>query len=456
MKYLLADIGSTHTKVIAIDLDNKKVMGNARSFTTVATDIIEGFNNALGILESQIGRHNYDKTFIASSAKGGLKMISVGLVPSITGKASKLAVTGAGAKLYNNYSYELTSSDLKEIVEINPEIVLLTGGTDGGNSEIILKNAKKLADLNGDFYIIYAGNCKCVDEIQEIFGDSSKLKITSNVISKFDKLNIEPVKKCIRELFIKNIISAKGLDKIQAICDGDIIPTPLAFMNGLEIIGSEFPKLMAFDIGGATADVYSLNDGLPKNEGVQYSGFVEPFNKRTVEGNIGMRYSISFVQDEQVMHRICTNINVQQNEVEKFIDKCMKNPDYLATTEIEKIIEQEICKMAVDLSTNMHVGCYETAYTLLGEVKVQYGKDLTNTEYVIGAGGAIVNSQNPKNILEGCTYKVSDGNLLKPIKCQYIIDKRNLISAIGLMYNENEEIILKLIEIIKNELIYLS
>lgn len=455
MKYLLSDIGSTYTKVVALDLSAKKVLGFAKSFTTIEDDVEIGFNNAISLLREQIGDVSFDKTIVSSSAKGGLKMISVGLVPSLTVKAAQLAATSAGAKLYDSFSYELTQHDIEKIVSIAPEIVLLTGGIDGGNKEVVLNNARLLADTYGDFAVVYAGNSKCVDEIELIFKDKKQLKVAENVMPVFNKLNIEPAKDCIRELFIENIILAKGLDNLQSKLVLDIVPTPLAFMSGLEMLSTSLGKIMAFDLGGATSDVYSINPGTPTRPDVHLHGFLEPVNKRTVEGDIGMRYSLNFMHEQDNITKVATTLSLPEDKVLQYVDKCIKSPWLLPSDELEQQIEKEIAKQAILESCNRHSGYYETSYTLLGEISVQFGKDLTNTEYVIGAGGSIVNGTSPKEILEACKYELANPNILKPINPKFLLDTKNLITSIGLMRFEPKEIIETAVEILQNELVTL-
>lgn len=52
---LLMDFGSTYTKVTAVDVDSETLLGTASSYTTVQTDIGEGLQNALNILEQKTG-----------------------------------------------------------------------------------------------------------------------------------------------------------------------------------------------------------------------------------------------------------------------------------------------------------------------------------------------------------------------------------------------------------------
>ena len=162
--YLAIDFGSTYTKLTAIDLDNEVILATAKDITTVEDDIMIGFNKAFNKLKIEINKKiNFDEiSFVnktaCSSAAGGLKMVAIGLVPELTAEAAKKAALGAGARVIKTYAYELNSRELEEIKNTALDIILLAGGTDGGNKECIIHNAKMLAEFKVKIPVVVAGN----------------------------------------------------------------------------------------------------------------------------------------------------------------------------------------------------------------------------------------------------------------------------------------------------------
>ena len=144
---LLIDFGSTYTKVTAVDVEQEVILGTASAMTTVTTDITDGLDRALATLADKIGARSYAKTLACSSAAGGLKMVAIGLVPELTAEAAKRAALGAGAKVLGVFCHELSELEMAEIATLAPEIILLAGGTDGGNKEVLLHNAAMLAQM---------------------------------------------------------------------------------------------------------------------------------------------------------------------------------------------------------------------------------------------------------------------------------------------------------------------
>ena len=187
--FLLIDFGSTYTKLTAVDMESERLLGTAAAYTTVQTDINDGLKAGLALLEQKTGKLSFEKCYACSSAAGGLRMITSGLVPELTGEAAKLASLGAGAKVVGTYAFQLTEDDMEDIRAAKPDIFLLVGGTDGGNTECILHNAKMLAALPADFPIVIAGNRTAARECQRILA-GHEVYVCPNVMPKFGVLQI--------------------------------------------------------------------------------------------------------------------------------------------------------------------------------------------------------------------------------------------------------------------------
>lgn len=441
MQILTADIGSTYTKLTAIDTIEKRIIATSQAFTTIETDVMEGFSNAFNLLRESVGGFSYDELFCCSSAAGGLKMVALGLVPGLTAKAARLAAASAGAKVVKTFSFEISQAEQQEIFDINPDLVLLCGGTDGGNKEVILANARRLAAINRPFTIIAAGNKSASFELEDIFSNAAKpFVITDNVMPEFNKLNIEPARQAIKDLFIGRIIEAKGLSRIQRLCKSDIIPTPLAVLNACELLSrgtalnDGVGDLVAVDLGGATTDVYSISEGKPTLENVTVRGLPEPVAKRTVEGDLGMRYSLLSLAEELDKNGSSGNQDIDPLKMKEWINRCIQNPATLPQSgSIEQRMEEWLARGAVRVAMERHAGTYEPVFTPFGQVFMLTGKDLSAVPYVIGIGGAIINAAHPAYILSGVKSSPSDFVFAKPRNPHYMIDKSYVFASMGLI-----------------------
>lgn len=439
---LLIDFGSTYTKLTAVDIKKEEIIGTAKALTTVESDIMVGFDNAYKILQEKISglNINFIDQLACSSAAGGLKMIAIGLVPELTAEAAKRAALGAGAKILGVYSYELSRSEIEEIVQRKPDIILLAGGTDGGNKDCIIHNAKLISEHLKNVPIVVAGNKNARDEIEDIFKDKDVFyKATENVMPKFNQINVEPAREVIREIFMAKIIEAKGMKKAESFISGILMPTPAAVLKAAQVLADGSDKeegigeLIIVDIGGATTDIHSIGTGEPTKVGVTLRGLQEPYSKRTVEGDLGMRVSSESLWEAAGTRRIKKFIPETPYEIEERCKYLQKNIYEIPSIKEEIEFDEALGMTATEIAMERHVGTVESVYTPMGVVYSQVGKDLLDVKWLIGTGGVLVHSEDPKKILSAGLFSMENPSYLKPTNPKILIDKAYILSAMGLL-----------------------
>ena len=452
---LLIDFGSTYTKVVSADVDDARLLGVASAYTTIQTDINDGLENALRILEKTTGKIEYKERYAASSAAGGLRMLASGLVPELTAEAAKSASLGAGAKVLKTYSYELTEDDAEEIIKTNPDIFLLVGGTDGGNSACILHNAETLAKAGGDFPIILAGNRVAARQCERILA-GREVHICENVMPKFGVLNTAPAQAEIRNVFLKRIILAKGLSKASELISGIMMPTPSAVMEAVKLLseGTEnqqgLGELIAVDVGGATTDIYSVSEGLPDDARTVIKGLPEPYIKRTVEGDIGMRYSIRGIADAAGIKQIASIAGLSEERTKELINYLAEHTDVLPCDAEMRRLDSALASMAVRTAVTRHAGRIEETYGMMGTTFVQTGKNLMNVNKIVFTGGSLIHTDNIGRVASYALYDEHDPSSLKPKRADALVDKKYIVAAMGLLSKVYPEAALN---IMKKELI---
>jgi uncharacterized protein (TIGR01319 family) len=448
---LLIDFGSTYTKITAVDIRSKYVIGSSKAFTTIETDICEGLNNAITNLRKKYGEINIKEMYACSSAAGGLKMIAVGLVPDLTAEAAKRAALSAGAKVMKVYSYELNDTEAKEIEQLRPDIILLTGGTDGGNREVIFHNAEVISKLHIKVPIIIAGNKSVQQNVAKIL-QNKEITICENVMPELGELNIEPARLAIREVFLQKIIYAKGLSKVKDLIEGILMPTPSAVLSAAKLLaqGTENEKgigdLIVVDVGGATTDIHSIAEGLPSKGGVLLKGLPEPLVKRTVEGDLGVRYSADSLIESCTMKEMVNKSELNEKQIIEYIKLIKENPSFVPDNDIYERCDFSLASLAVKNAVNRHVGTIETHYTPFGATYVQTGKDLTTTRKIIGTGGPIINCNRVTDILEQSLFDETMPTVLKPVRGEFYVDYKYILAAMGLLAVKYEDIALNIMK----------
>ena len=454
---LLIDFGSTYTKLTAVDLDSETILGTAQSFTTIQTDINDGLENGLALLRQKIGDVSFQETYACSSAAGGLRMVTSGLVPELTGEAAKMASLGAGAKVVGIYAFQLTEDDLDDIRAAKPDIFLLVGGTDGGNTECILHNAKMLATMDPDFPIVVAGNRSAARECERIL-QGHEVYICPNVMPKFGVLQVEPTQKKIREIFLNRIIQAKGLSKAAELLSDIMMPTPAAVLSAMELLaqgkGDEpgIGELVAVDVGGATTDVYSIADGMPEHMNTVFKGIPEPFAKRTVEGDIGMRYSIRGILEAAGIQRISQLSGIEEGRVEELVEYLATHTDVVPKEDPElEALDYALASMAIEEAVTRHAGIIEETYTMMGLTYVQSGKNLTKVKQIVVTGGSLIHTKRTAEIAKHAQYSTANPASLRPKSANVWVDRTYILAAMGLLSAHYPETALR---IMKKELEY--
>ena len=406
------DCGSTTTKAIMIEevdgVYRQTFRGEAP--TTVEepfADVTVGVVNSITELQELSGRRLIadDGTIIrrssvdeadgcdvyisTSSAGGGLQMMVAGVVREMTAASAKRAALGAGAIVMDviaSNDRRRPHEQIQRIRELRPDMVLLSGGTDGGNTTQVVQLAELVAPAKprprfGSAYqlpIIFAGNSEARGEIERVFGAADDesggfdLSLVDNLRPTLEQENLGPARDRIHDVFLEHVMAhAPGYDKLIEWTDAPIMPTPGAVGDILQTIArTQGINAVGVDIGGATTDVFSVFDGT--------------FN-RTVSANLGMSYSISNVCAEAGMDDVLrwVHIEMDERELRNRVKNKMIRPTTIPQSAEALVFEQAVAREALRLAYQQHK---EFATTLKGVQQQRTVGDVFSQE----VGGASI------------------------------------------------------------------
>ena len=404
---LATDCGSTTTKAILIE----KVDGEFRQTyrgeapTTVeepAADVTMGVANSVSEIAELAGRRLIDDDgqvirpatdeqgcdiyISTSSAGGGLQMMVAGVVREMTAASAKRAALGAGAIVMDTIATNdkrLPHEQIQRIRELRPDMILISGGTDGGTTQHVVQIAEMVAPAKpqprfGSEYrmpVIFAGNVDARDAITGTFDDSVELSLVENLRPTMERENLSPARDAIHDLFLEHVMAhAPGYDKLISWTDAPIMPTPAAVGNILQQIAERRNvNAVGVDIGGATTDVFSVFEGT--------------FN-RTVSANLGMSYSISNVCAEASLSSILrwVPLDMDERELRNRVKNKMIRPTTIPQTLESLLFEQAVAREALRLAYEQHK---DFATTLKG---VQQQRTVGDTFSQQSSGQTIVNN----------------------------------------------------------------
>jgi uncharacterized protein (TIGR01319 family) len=293
-RVLCLDFGSTFTKAALVDVDDGTLIASATRPTTIGTDLLEGYH----AVRHELGAERVDDVLACSSAGGGLRLAVVGYERSVTAEAGYRVGLSAGARVVHVASGALTAGDVRELKASRPDVVLLVGGTDGGNGEVLCHNAERLGIGRVPAPVVLAGNRDAATEAAgRLTERGRRVVVTANVLPQIGVLDAEPARAAIRAVFIDHVIGGKGLSRGPDLARMVRAATPDAVLAGVGALadgGPGFPgagDVLVVDVGGATTDVYSALAPEGEDATLRKEVVATLWHARTVEGDLGMRWN---------------------------------------------------------------------------------------------------------------------------------------------------------------------
>lgn len=421
---LATDCGSTTTKAILIEKrgEEYRLINRGEAPTTVEApfdDVTIGVLNAMRELEDLTGRQiiqdgtiltpqhdekrGVDLYLSTSSAGGGLQMMVMGVVRQMSAESAQRAALGAGAIIMDVIAIDDGRKDYQKIQrlrELRPDIVLLSGGTDGGTITHLVELGELLiaADPRPRFGtmnlpVIFAGNKDAREEIAHLVNERFDLRIVDNLRPDLDRENLGPAREAIHELFLEHVMQqAPGYSKLMTWTSADIMSTPNAVGKIMVTIAEQRGiNILGVDIGGATTDVFSVFDG-------NYT--------RTVSANLGMSYSICNVMLEAGIQNIrrWLPFDIEEYEVRNRLRNKMIRPTTIPQTYEDLLLEQAVSREALRLAFIHHKqlarglkGVQQQRTISEALEQTETGKTLVQMmklDMIIGSGGVL--SHAPK------------------------------------------------------------
>lgn len=438
---VMVDFGSTYTKLAVADRQEQKIVTTAKFPSTVATDASIALMQCYEAAKAAIGEDNFSGAYkmASSSAAGGLRMGVCGLSKSLSLEAGKCAAFGAGAKILTTQYGRLTEEKIAEIEKLPIEILLITGGYNHGGTAAVLHNVEMIAASDLHMPIVFAGNSDVAGDVRRIMMIARKeCYIVPNIIPDVGQVDSESVEEIIRNLFLKRIINMKGLSTVEKYLDSIVMPTPKAVLSAGRLL-SEGPageeglgELMIVDIGGATTDIHSY--GSQRSfEGAKVIGTPEPYAKRTVEGDLGMRESSDTLLSEAGVKKGLRETGLTEDEIGVIIDHWHDIHEALPANEKEAAVDEFLAQSAVHLSARRHAGLLKR--TAMSDIKfVQLGKNLTDVKRIIGTGGPLVFGGKGLKLLQNALKNPEkEMEILLPVDAEVLLDNNYVFFAAGLL-----------------------
>ncbi|HVD41353.1 MAG TPA: glutamate mutase L [Solirubrobacterales bacterium] len=432
----LADFGSTYTKVRLVDPDEGRLCGGGEAPTSIETDLMDGYAAALDAARADAGTGAaIDHRLAVSSAGGGLKVAAVGLVADLTAAAARQAALNAGARVEAVVSGSLGEEELGALRAARPEIVLFAGGTDGGQAELVLENARRLGDSGIGGHAVVACNAEVAEEVAALLQASgTEAVVAGNVMPELGRLEVESAREAILRVFLDHVIGGKGLSASPEFERMVKLPTPEAVFEATRLLDD----VVVLDVGGATTDVHSSRSAEIVTPGIEDPLLPPPLALRTVEGDLGLRSGAGgvLVADQRW---IVEEAAVEEAAIRQAVSIREQDPKWLPEDERGEELEALLAVGCGAHALRRHCGTMLLARGEAGPpTLVRDGPDLREAGLFLGTGGVFAHRSDGEEILRRVLERRAPRSLA-PESPRLRVDGSYVLAAAGLLATEDPE-----------------
>jgi uncharacterized protein (TIGR01319 family) len=317
--------------------------------------------------------------------------------------------------------------DLGEIPASEPDVVLLTGGTDAGNPEPMLGAARELAEVwKGP--VVVAGDVEAQDAVVEILA-GLPVVVAPNIVPRIGVLVPEGARAAIREQFLTHVIGGKHLssrDDFLAMIQG---ATPDVVLTGVELLAEAAGDTVVVDIGGATTDVHSVVALDPEDAGLSREVVASTPVTRTVEADLGMRWSA-----------VTTVEAAGRDDLAEAAVRRRDDVGFIPESDAECDFDEDIARAAVGLALRRHAGRSRVVVSPEGRVVERTGKDLREVHLLVGSGGVLRHGRPgvADRVFAGSVGEVEGGWQL-PRRARLTVDHQYVLAVAGLLAVEHRD-----------------
>jgi uncharacterized protein (TIGR01319 family) len=431
------DTGSTFTKAAAVVVagpDTGRLLATTAVPTTVGPglDVLTGLDDAVARVVSEAGGEPGDVR-VCSSAGGGLRLAVVGYERVVTAEAGSRVGLSAGAKVVHVSSGALDRDGVAALKDARPDVVLLVGGTDGGDSEVLRHNASRLATTGPRVPYVVAGNADARDDVvEELLRRKRTVVACANVLPRIGVLDAHPARAAIRDVFVHHVIGGKGLTRGPRFARLVRGATPDLVLAGVELLAdSGVGDVLLVDVGGATTDVYSALTPDAEEASLHREVVETLWRGRTVEGDLGMRWSATGVAGAALAERLVAP-GAGLDALESAARLRHDAPSWLPLTATDREADALLARLALTVALRRHA---RPSDTVDGRTP---GRDLSGVRVVVASGGVFRHAA-PDALHAMLEPVLTDhaGGWKLPRGPRLTVDQRYVVAAAGLLADDH-------------------
>lgn len=427
---IVLDCGSTTTRAVLIDLVDGRYRFIARgeTFNTQGNpgeDLLIGVKEAVQRIENITGRtflddknafirpdradgRGVDAVLIVANVAQPLRLILVGLSDQVSLASARRAIRSAYAFVEHVISPESEPGErqnvganlrvrpiedkLDLIVLAQPEVIVLTGGIDGGPAApledlvTLVTLGCSLIDSSSKPQIVYAGNAAIREQVAKIVGDMAPLNMVDNLRPNLDTENIESLNIALDDLYKQKMLaSVPGFRALTDWSEAKVLTSLQALgyvMKYLAYMWGKGHNVLGVDIGGSmTTAAFVVND--------EFNLVNRP--------DLGVSRNINHVISEAGLGNITRWLPIDMDEetaLDRLLNKAVRGNSLPQTLE-DLYLEQAVAREALRLTLEDGRKCWRKANTCVTLSRSEESQTPTppsfgpEFEVIVGSGGAL-------------------------------------------------------------------
>jgi uncharacterized protein (TIGR01319 family) len=428
------DIGSTFTKVSVLCSDTGSLITRAVVPTDHA-DLARGLEAAVDDAVSP--GMVIEDTAICSSAAGGLRVGVIGLEPRLTLEAGRRAAASAGARVVAVIAGTVTGDRLEQFSQVRPDVVLLVGGTNGGDRAAVIRNAALLAEhVDDSVAVVVAANEDAHAEMGRVLGPDRLVRFAPNVLPRIGRLDVEGAQREIRELFVEHVIGkGRFASRTSSLVGTVTMPTPSAVLAGTRVLsrvaGEGRARPVVVDVGGATTDVHSVLPVERRPLAYLRDPVPEAPVTRTVEADLGIRENASTLVEEVLRQGYVTDAeaaSLRASAARRELDR-----RFVPTEDSEIEVDGRLAVLATACALARHAGELRVSLTDDGAALRKTGRDLRAATCIVASGGVFEAASDARALLASALELARQKRSLVPATPLLLVDAVHALASAGVL-----------------------
>lgn len=303
------------------------------------------------IAPSQSDGSGVDSVVATISTGPAVRTVVVGLLSDVSVQSARRLAESTYARVVETLDlsdHRKPDQQLDAVMRARPDLVIVTGGTDGGASRSTLKMLEAiglacyLTPLEKRPMVLYAGNENLAGDVRELLGaHAGMLKISHNVRPSLEEENLGPASSELASLVVNlRQRQIKGVDELSMWSGGNIVPTAYAQGRMIRFLSRQFEStrgLLSVNIGASAASVAA--------------GFGDKVVLRTYP-QFGLGESLSGLLQHTDLESILRwlPLDISPNTLREYLYQKSLYPGTLPATSDDHAIAQAIARQALYLA----------------------------------------------------------------------------------------------------------